>query len=96
MRSEVLTVVKYGNEPPGSINLSYSRAVMFIRIPPFRMRGSEDTGLFWANVRDDWAEKNDYDYSDEFSDDFELYVEDEDEESGDADCDQEMSDNGKE
>ncbi|KAF2171374.1 hypothetical protein M409DRAFT_18490 [Zasmidium cellare ATCC 36951] len=61
-----MAYMTYGNEP--GIDIWYSRAVMLIRVPPFRLRGSEHPEQFWSGIRNDWAEDDEYDVYDDFED----------------------------
>lgn len=81
---------KYGNEP--GIDIWYSRAVMLIRIPPYRLRRSKHPTSFWADIRDDHDEEFEYaseDYEYEFVD-YGYGEDEEDEDSVDDESDERM------
>ncbi|KAK4506478.1 hypothetical protein PRZ48_000210 [Zasmidium cellare] len=94
LKEAQMAYMTYGNEP--GIDIWYSRAVMLIRVPPFRLRGSENPKNFWSRIRDDWAEDDEYyDFDDcEDYEGYHGYTEDEDDEddSGEEESDEDMDD----
>lgn len=52
----------YGNEP--GIGIDYTRAAMFIGIPPYRERGSGMTQseIFWEGMESDGTDNDEYVY----------------------------------